>query len=1033
MGDHMRAIPFKRLVNWILEEYAIEKSIFGIPYNKFYQSRSGAKIHLFGDVLDTPVGPAAGPNTQLAQNIAAAYLCGGRFMELKTVQILDSLRFPKPCIAAEDECYNTEWSTELSIEGACEEYVKAWFLLHLLQVELTGEANRSFMFNMSVGYDLKGIQSEKVDSFIEGLKDASSRKIFKECLDVLQEAIKENHSRFKFLDRSFVDNISPNICSSITLSTMHGCPPAEIEAICKYLLSEKKLHTFVKLNPTLLGYEYVKNTLHEMGYHYIELKEESFTHDLQYADGIAMLKRLKAHAAERDLEFGVKLSNTLPVKITRGELPGEEMYMSGRSLYPLTVSLALKLAGEFAGDLQISYSGGADYFNIVDLYQTGIQPITVATTLLKPGGYMRLKQIAEALEPHHEQGFTGIKVDKLKALAARAIADSNYRKERKVGASRKLTGKLPLLDCFTAPCTHGCPIGQDIPEYTRLVGEGRYNEAYEVIVSKNPLPFITGTICNHLCMGKCTRLDYDQSVKIRDLKKVAAEKGYQAFMDKPVIKKDLTDGARVAVIGAGPSGLAAGYFLAREGFNVTIFDKRERPGGTVEFVIPEFRIAREAIKKDVELIQKMGVKFELGVKEDLSVSSLKEKGFEYIYIAVGAQKSQPLKIDGDEHKVISAIEFLEDYNKNPDEVKPGKNVAVIGGGNTAMDAARAALRVHGVDKVYIVYRRTKDYMPADREELEAAVNEGVIFKELLSPLSLKDGALKCQKMQLTEADETGRRNVIPVEDQTEEIKIDTVLSAIGETVDYHALKRLGIEMDAAGKILVDAATNETNLEKVYIGGDVLTGPSSIVEAIAQGARAAKAITARERREDEKTEGASVNASFGEERYEHILGKKGYLRLAAEEIHKEAERCLECQHVCNVCVEVCPNRANVAVDVEGAELKDRNQVIHIDGMCNECGNCATFCPHGGAPYKDKLTLFWSEEDFKDSENNGFLLLEDGEEPVFRLRIDGKESDVKFDKDGAADAGIDPAVLALVWAVFQSHIPAEIIVKEGVKNG
>jgi putative selenate reductase len=261
----------------------------------------------------------------------AAYLVGSRFFELKTVQILDELEFPKPCIRAEDECYNTEWSTELSIQGALVEYIKAWFMVHFLQKELFNQEKRTFMFNMSVGYDLKGIQSPKVDAFIEGMKDASDTDIFKECVRVLKEEV----HRFKNVDEAYIDSISPYICNSITLSTMHGCPPEEIEAICKYLISEKKLNTFVKMNPTLLGYEFVRKTFDKMGYNYITIKEESFTHDLQYNDGVAMLHRLKAFAKEHNVSFGVKLSNTLPVKITQGELPGEEMYMSGRSLYPL--------------------------------------------------------------------------------------------------------------------------------------------------------------------------------------------------------------------------------------------------------------------------------------------------------------------------------------------------------------------------------------------------------------------------------------------------------------------------------------------------------------------------------------------------------------------------------------------------------------------------------------------------------------------------------------------------------------------------
>jgi len=1011
MSDKMRSIPFKKLLNWIFEEYDKEHEVFGIPADKFYHKKVDSDIKLFGESLDSPLGPAAGPNTQLAQNIVAAYLVGSRFFELKTVQILDELEFPKPCIRAEDECYNTEWSTELSIQGAFEEYVKAWFLVHVLQKELYNQDKRTFMFNMSVGYDLKGIQSPKVDAFIEGMKDASNTAIFKECKDVLKEELK----RFKNVDEAYIDSISPHICTSITLSTMHGCPPEEIEAISKYLMKEKKLNTFVKMNPTLLGYDFVRKTFDQMGYGYVSLKEESFTHDLQYDDGVAMLHRLKAFAKEQNVAFGVKLSNTLPVRITQGELPGEEMYMSGRSLYPLTINLAYKLAAEFSGDLKISYSGGADAFNISRIFATGIRPITVATTILKPGGYMRLKQMVEILEPQLDNRESDrIDLDKLKALAESSVKDVNHLKEKRQVKSRKINQKLPLLDCFKAPCTVGCPIGQDIPEYIRLVNEGRYNEAYEVIIAKNPLPFITGTICNHNCMTKCTRHDYDESVLIREMKRVAAEKGYQAFMEKIAKENRRTGGSKVAIIGAGPSGLSAGYFLARAGLDVTIFDKRDRAGGTVEYVIPNFRIAREAIKNDVELIKAMGVRFELGIKEDLDVNKLKEKGFKYIYLAIGAGLTSPLEIEGDQDKILGAISFLESYNKDSSKIDLGKNVAVIGGGNTAMDAARAAKRIKGVENVYIIYRRTKEYMPADREELKLALEDGVVFKELLAPVSLKEGKLTCQVLELGEPDASGRRKPVPKEGEFVEIAVDTIITAIGEKVDHDLLKRNGIQLDAKGTISVNPDTLETNLENVYIGGDALYGPSTVVESIAHAAKASDDIIAKE-----KSEKYVYNLDLFDagKQYKEIITKRGILRGFDTE-DDESERCLECNKVCNICSEVCPNRANVMIKVEGV-LKNRNQILHIDGMCNECGNCAIFCPHEGAPYKEKLTLFWNEEDFKDSTNSGFLLLEDGESPVFLVRIDGKEEKVTFQADGSTSAKIDPAVLAMIWTVYKNY--------------
>jgi putative selenate reductase len=370
---------------------------------------------------------------------------------------------------------------------------------------------------MSVGYDLEGIKSPKIDAYIEGMRNASKTEIWKECREVLLSSM----HLFTHFTKEDIDEISPVICPSITLSTLHGCPPQEIERISNYFLKEKNLHTFVKLNPTLLGEKFVRETLDTMGYDYIALNGHHFIHDLQFGDGVAMLKRLKAVGRELNLEVGVKLTNTLPVKILNQELPGEEMYMSGRSLYALSISLASRLAKEFDGDLQISYSGGVDFFNIDKVLAVGIQPITFATTILKPGGYERITQLAKKVEGQQKGAFAGIDIAKIDSLAKNALTDKHHLKELRPANSRKLSSRLPLYDCAIAPCTVGCPINQQIPQYVALVGEGKYDEAFSVIVNDNASPAITGSICDHQCQYKCTRLDYDESILIRDMKKIA--------------------------------------------------------------------------------------------------------------------------------------------------------------------------------------------------------------------------------------------------------------------------------------------------------------------------------------------------------------------------------------------------------------------------------------------------------------------------------------------------------------------------------
>ena len=461
MSELMTPIPFRELMTWITTEYRRDGAVFGVhkPY------KAGVKkLPIFGEAIETPFGPAAGPNTQLAQNIIAGYFAGARFFELKTVQKMDGADLAacinRPCILAEDECYNCEWSTELYVQQAFEEYVKAWCALKIMaKVYGLGDPN-GFVFNMSVGYDLAGIQGEKIDTFLNGMVDASKTPIFQECIAVLKE--------FFPGESDYIDTITPHVSGSVTVSTLHGCPPDEIERIASYLLEKKHLHTFVKCNPTILGYETARSILDSMGYDYIAFDDHHFKEDLQYADAVPMFHRLQALADKEGLEFGLKLSNTFPVDVKAGELPSEEMYMAGKSLFPLTTTMAAMMAKEFGGKLRLSYAGGADAFNIDKLFACGIWPITMATTELKPGGYQRFTQIGDKLDALDFKPFTGVDVVGIEALSLAARSDKYHVKAIKPLPRRKLYEKVPLLDCFTAPCKGGCPIHQDIPEHIEL-------------------------------------------------------------------------------------------------------------------------------------------------------------------------------------------------------------------------------------------------------------------------------------------------------------------------------------------------------------------------------------------------------------------------------------------------------------------------------------------------------------------------------------------------------------------------------------
>ncbi len=1015
MSDAMRIIPFEQFMNWMVDELHARKSIFDYPRARIFRKQNGRWLPLFNEALEIPLGPAAGPHTQMAQNIVTAYLAGGRFFELKTVQKLDQLHIPRPCIEAQDEGYNVEWSQELRLEESFEEYVKTWFALHFLQA-LFQKPNahfvRGFIFNMSVGYDLKGIQSPKMDWFINGLIDAGNETLFKNYRDFILNWLSQKATRKKIetlpgLPSDFAyqnvlatfENISAHISQSVTVSTMHGCPPEEIEAICTYLLKEKKLHTYVKLNPTLLGFEQVSDILKRLGYHYMELDAAAFEHDLQYAQAVPMIRRLQAVASEQQRDFGVKLTNTLGMKNRLDRLPGDEMYMSGRALYPLTVNLAARLAGDFEGALNISFSGGATVQNIPAILKTGIFPVTMVTDLLKPGGYLRLQQMVENLEQlDWPQWLSGkrLDVEKLKALAAQALSDARYRKERRQVESIKVKKSLPMFDCYLAPCREACPIHQDVAEYIRLVEEERYLDALRVILQTNPLPHITGYICDHQCMFHCTRWDYEDPVYIREMKRVAAEKAWEEFLQRygDHLKPDHWNDVKVAIIGAGPAGLSAAYFLARAGFKVTVFEKEARAGGVVQNVIPDFRLPQYAIERDVDLIKRHGVELIFNAR-DININELKAQGFKYVFVAIGAGRPRKLSLNPSDGPVVDALEFLLDY-KQGKTFRPGKRVAVIGGGNSAMDAARAAKRLPGVQEVFIVYRRTRAYMPADREEVEAALEEGVIFKELLLPVAFEKGKLTCQKMQLAEKGEDGRRQVKPLAGALEMLEVDAVISAIGEMVDESFLQKNGIKLVSASR---ESLMVETNVPGVFIGGDALRGPSTVVESIADGKRVAERIMQKEAI-DMKREPEPGKLIDQQKLTDDLILRKGQIRSLQTEPLAEAARCVSCNVVCDKCVEVCPNRANVALPItNGASgFKDLAQIVHLDGLCNECGNCETFCPYQGKPYRDKITIFWTEEDFLNSANEGFLLISANGKFKFKVRFKNQIGEVRLNEEG-----------------------------------
>lgn len=395
--------PLRILLGRIAEEWSTRKRIFDLPVARFYNVSEGPDLtaDFMGRPAATPIGPAAGPHTQLAENIVLSWLGGGRIMELKTVQILDELEIARPCIDMETVGYNIEWSQELKIAQSLEEYVKASMMIEILTgwgelKPLLGEDPGPHIFDISVGYDLEGISSPEVASFIDGLMDATDE------IERLRPQIPEPFHAWQ--DHHF----RTRIADTVTLSTFHGCPPDEIESITKHLMSRHGLDVVVKLNPTLLGFDRVDQIVHGLlGYDEVRLRKQDFDADLQFDRGVELIQELERFASEHGRRFGIKLSNTLVVDNHRDHLPDTPMYLSGQPLHVITMTLLGELDTALPGDLrltgrdgpiQVSWSAGVTRENLAEVAALGLTPITVCSDLLKPGGYGRLKPMLQHLE-----------------------------------------------------------------------------------------------------------------------------------------------------------------------------------------------------------------------------------------------------------------------------------------------------------------------------------------------------------------------------------------------------------------------------------------------------------------------------------------------------------------------------------------------------------------------------------------------------------------------------------------------------------
>ncbi len=1014
-SDKFWGCDLKTLLQWILAEET-QGQIFGIRKELFFtpQPTDPFRLKRYGQLLETPLGVAAGPHTQLSQNIISAWLTGARYMELKTVQVLDELAVTKPCIDMTDEGYNCEWSQELKLDQSFDEYLNAWIVLHILKDKFGWGVPEEpgFIFNMSMGYNLEGILSPTMQRFLDQVQNCATVKADK------LEQLAELYPRVKDLD--IPDCISDNI----TVSTMHGCPPDEVEKIGRYFIEERRLHTTIKLNPTLLGPDRVRDILNDqLGFETV-VPDLAFEHDLKYSDGIDLIRSLLESAAKSRVEFNIKLTNTLETSNQEQSLPKNEqmVYMSGRALHPISINLAERLQTEFKGRLNISFSAGVDSFNFADVIACNLKPVTVCSDILKPGGYGRLSQYlnelhtamnqrgAKTLEEFAVAYGSSVQIDapdqaqtplqagwaNLQSYAQKVVSKKQYHKNNFPYDNIKTRRELNLFDCIEAPCMTTCPVSQDIPGYMYYTARGDYTRALQIIMETNPFPNLQGMVCDHLCQTKCTRINYDDPLLIREIKRFAAQQPDETNGLKPAPP----NGLKVAIIGAGPSGLACAHFLALDGFEVQIYEEKEIAGGWASDAIPAFRLDAASVEKDIEAILALGVNIHYQTSVDRRRFNQLRSYFDYVYIAIGAQEGTELGISGEDAEgVWDQLKFLSAVRRG-ERPDLGRRVAVIGGGNSAMDAARTAKRLVGADgEVSVIYRRTRKEMPAAPEEVRGMLDEGVKLIELTAPecMLVEEGRVRsnlCFRMELGSKDDSGRPRPIKIDGSEFELDVDAVISAIGQ--------RVNLDFFPEKKLEINPATHETQIENVFAGGDAIRGASTLIKAIGDGKKVAESIMQRARkdfqipasrsekevdpidlqqRKARRQYGAKLPEIDSDERFGFDLVIR---TLDPETAQKEAGRCLQCDELCSICVTVCPNRANIEfqvepvqltiqqvqqvgpdidiLDIETVSIDQRYQILNIADFCNECGNCATFCPTSGAPYRDKAKFHLTADSF-----------------------------------------------------------------------
>ncbi len=625
--------------------------------------------------------------------------------------------------------------------------------------------------------------------------------------------------------------------------------------------------------------------------------------------------------------------------------------VGGPWMLPVSLRWVSKIYGDVSNFPILGSSGAYDWEDVVRFLMAGASSIEFCSTIMTKG-YWVVEKAVEGLNAFMEaKGYKSVQdIIGIATKAGHTYEEMHtlpgYKQQSSIDQDKCIHCGKCFEICWyygierkqekaTAPCKEACPAGIDVPRYVRFIADGKFDEALAVVREKIPFPSVCGVACFHPCEEKCARGRLDDPIAIMALKRFIAEQDTGAWKSK--VKSAKPTGKRVAVVGSGPAGLTAGYYLTRQGHSVTVFEAAPVAGGMMRVAIPEYRLPQNILDREIDEIKKAGVEIKTGTKVD-SLDKLLSQGYDAVFVAIGAGDDLQMGLKGEDSAgVIQCLSFLNDV-KLGKKVSLGERVSVVGGGNAAIDAARTASRL-GAREVTIVYRRSRAEMPASVGEVEEALREGVEIQFLATPtrITKADGHLKveCIRMKLGKADASGRPRPEPVPGTEFDIDADTVIIAVGEAPDIPA--QFGLKKADGKAIWVDPETLMTSKEGVFAGGDVVNGPASIIESIAAGRRAAismdrylggkgeidevlapsekevRPLDADELPEESRVPQAAA-MSLAKRLFSFNMPERGY---AKEEAVKEAKRCLKC---------------------------DANWIYTVNAdKCKGCYNCKVICP------------------------------------------------------------------------------------------